>query len=101
LQERPFERQLFKRFALSVSESSNTIIEADVIDDILETICGHPGFSIWMLSKAIQQAIGYKSLTTAAWIDSKRRMYNLELCNAPTMLKMMARVKSSKKIAGS
>jgi hypothetical protein len=100
IETQPFERQLFKGFAISVSQSSNTIIESEVIDDILETTCGHPGFSIWMLIKAIQQAIGRKSLTTADWINSKRRMYNMELCNTPTMLKMMSRVKSSRKIAG-
>jgi hypothetical protein len=100
IETQPFERQLFKYFAESVSKSYNTIIEEGVVEDILETTCGHPGFSTWMLIKSIQQAIGKKCLTTEDWMSKKRSVYNKELFNSPTMLKMIARVKSSKKIAG-
>lgn len=100
IETQPFERQLFKDFAARVYESYNTSIEAEVVDDILETTCGHPGFSTWMLIKSIQQAIGHKCLTTADWMNSKRSIYNTELYNTPTMLKMITRVNSSKKIAG-
>ncbi|KAI8892507.1 hypothetical protein BC833DRAFT_625755 [Globomyces pollinis-pini] len=100
IETQPFGRQLFKDFAVSVSEGYNTSIEAEVFDEILETTCGHPGFSIWMLIKSIQQAIQHKCLTIADWMNLKRIIYNEEFYNSPTMLKMVRRVKSSKKIAG-
>jgi hypothetical protein len=100
IETQPFDRQVFKNFAASVSKSYSISMEAEVVDDILETTCGHPGFSAWMLIKSIQQAVGQKCLTTADWMNSKRRIYNTELYNAPTMRKMIARVKSSRRIAG-
>ena len=75
----PFQRKLFKEFAAHVYENHKINIDADVVDDILETTCGHPGFSIWMLIKSIQQAIGHGFLTTAEWMNSKRSIYNTEL----------------------
>ena len=99
IETQPFERQLFKEFAVGVYESHNANIEAEVVDDILETTCGHPGFSMWMLTKSIQQSIGMGCLTTAEWMNSKRSIYNMELYKTPTMAKMLGRVKSSKKIA--
>jgi hypothetical protein len=92
IETQPFERQLFKEFAASVSKRYNTSIEADFVDDILEKTYGHPGFSIWMLSKSIQQTIELKCLTTADWMNSKRSIYNTQLYNTPTMSKRIARV---------
>ena len=68
VESKPFQRQLFKEFAAQVYENHKINIDADVVDDILETTCGHPGFSIWMLINSIQQAIGHGFLTTAEWI---------------------------------
>ena len=99
IETKPFECQIFKDFAADVYASHNANIEASVVDDILETTFGHPGFSIWMLSKSIQQAIGCECLTTADWMSSKRSIYNSELFKTPTMAKMLGRVKASKKIA--
>jgi hypothetical protein len=100
IETKPFERHVFKDFAASVYDSYKANIVADVVDDILETTFGHPGFSIWMLLKSIQQAIGCGCLTTAEWMSSKRSIYNSELYKSPTMAKMLGRVKASKKIAG-
>ena len=99
IENQPFERQLFKKFAASVYESCNINIEAEVVDDVIETTCGHPGFSIWMLIKSIQQSIGKECLTTTDWMSSKRSIYNTELYKTPAMMKMLGRVKASKKIA--
>ena len=51
-----------------------------------------------MLIKSIQQAAGHGVLTTVDWMNSKRRIYNTELNNSPTMKKMLDRVKNSNKI---
>ena len=99
IETQPFERQLFQDFASSVLKSYHADIEAEIVEDILETTCGHPGFSTWMLIKSIQRSVGHKRLRTADWMNSKRTIYNSELYNTPTMSKMISRVKSSKKIA--
>lgn len=94
----PFNRQIFKDFALSVYESYNAKIETEVIDEILETTCGHPGLSMWMLIKSIQQSMEHKCLTISVWMDAKRNLYNKELYKMPAMEKMLVQVKSSKKV---
>jgi hypothetical protein len=99
IETQPFERQLYKDFAVHVFENFNTSIMADVVDDILETTCGHPGLSMWMLIKATQQSIGHKCLTRADWLNSKRRICTPELYNTPAMTKMLQSVQSSKEIA--
>ena len=96
IETQPFGRDQFKAFAVNVYECHNIIINIDIIEDILETTCGHPFFSIWMLEKALQLSLVRYFLED--WISSRRTTYNNELCNTPTMLGMVKRVETSKSI---
>ncbi|KAI9348531.1 hypothetical protein BDR26DRAFT_853418 [Obelidium mucronatum] len=99
IETKPFDRLLFKKFAMDVYFNHKVSVSMEVPNEILETTCGHPGFSIWLLMKSVQLAIENNSLSMVDWLEAKRSTYNPDLCRTPTMASMLDRVKSSKQIA--
>ena len=85
IETQPFDRMIFKKFAATVYSSHNVVVSPEVVDDILQTTCGHPGFSVWLLSKSVQQAFGMKILVLVDWVASKRWNLSFELYKTPTI----------------
>lgn len=94
----PFNPGVFRQFAKDIYRIHNVSVSNDVVDDIIETTCGHPGFSMLLLNRSAQRALGRKSLDMADWMNNKRSFYYSELQKSKTMEKMLERLKSSLKI---
>lgn len=100
MQTQPFDRIVFRKFASNIYKSHNVVVSPEVVDDILQTTCGHPGLSVWLLSKSVQQAFGMKILVLEDWVRLKRWNFSFELHKTTNMTKLMNLAKNSKKQVG-